>query len=144
MKKIFRAFLMIAAVIGTISFSGIARADDSLFQALGGKEGLTQIIADFKASYLNDERIKDQFDNINLDRLSERFYFQFCELTGGPCHYPGRDMYHSHKGLALNQAQFNAVVEDLQFALDKNKIPFRTQNKFIALLAPMERDIVTR
>jgi hemoglobin len=144
MKTTLRILLLAGITVASLSLSGAARADETLFDELGGKDGLMKIVVDFKDYYLADKRIADQFDNINLDRLTERLYDQFCELSGGPCHYPGRDMYASHKGLHINLAQFNALVEDLQFAMDKNDIPFRTQNKMVALLAPMKQAIVTR
>jgi hemoglobin len=50
----------------------------------------------------------------------------------------------THKGLHLHNADFNAVVEDLQKAMDALSIPFPTQNRLLARLAPMQRDIVTR
>lgn len=40
--------------------------------------------------------------------------------------------------------QFNALVEDLQVAMDKSGIPSRTQNKLLALLAPMQRIVVIK
>ncbi|HEY1632266.1 MAG TPA: NAD(P)H-dependent oxidoreductase [Rhizomicrobium sp.] len=62
----------------------------------------------------------------------------------GPCAYTGRDMYETHKGLHLTNMDFNAVVEDLQKAMDKDGVPFATQNRFLARLAPMQHDIVTK
>jgi hemoglobin len=53
-------------------------------------------------------------------------------------------MYESHKGLHLDRAQFNALVEGLQDGMDKYGVPFRVQNRLLAILAPMEHDIVTR
>jgi hemoglobin len=53
-------------------------------------------------------------------------------------------MYLAHKGLHLDEAQFNALVEGLQAAMDDCDVPFRTQNRLLAVLAPMERDVVTR
>jgi hemoglobin len=41
-------------------------------------------------------------------------------------------------------ADFNALVEDLQLAMDDSEIPFATQNRLLAILAPMERDIVNK
>jgi len=32
----------------------------------------------------------------------------------------------------------------MQVAMDREKIPFRTQNKLMAILAPMHREIVTK
>jgi len=67
-----------------------------------------------------------------------------CELTGGPCHFHGISMTGSHAYLELQDRHFNALVEDLQNAMDTQKVPFRTQNRLLAILAPMRRDIVTK
>jgi hemoglobin len=50
----------------------------------------------------------------------------------------------AHKGLHLSNADFNAVVEDLQGAMDKAGIGFATQNRFLARLAPMQHQVVTK
>ena len=121
-----------------------ARADDSLYHDLGEQDGLTKVIDFAVTAWATDRRISDQFENINFDWFKGRLLAQFCELTGGPCKYPGRDMYNAHKGLHLNTAQFDALVEDLQTAMDQAAIPFRTQNRLLALLAPMKRQVVTQ
>ncbi|HEX9463986.1 MAG TPA: group 1 truncated hemoglobin [Alphaproteobacteria bacterium] len=121
-----------------------AAADDELYRSFGGRDVITKIVDDATDRWVADERIKDTFDNINLVRFKRLLTDQICELTGGPFQYKGRNMYESHKGLHLNQKEFNALVEGLQEAMDKYKIPFWTQNRLIVLLAPMERDIVTR
>jgi hemoglobin len=38
----------------------------------------------------------------------------------------------------------NALIENLQFAMDKEGVPFAAQNKLLAKLAPQQRDIVER
>ena len=128
------------AMLGTVQ----ARADDSLYRAFGERDKLVRIVDDATDRWLADRRIKDTFDNLNIDRFKSRLVDQICELTGGPCHYKGRNMYLSHKGLHLDTAQFNALVEGLQDAMDDAGIPFRTQNQLLVMLAPMQRDIVTR
>jgi hemoglobin len=122
----------------------IASADDSLYRDFGERDGLVHIIDDAMDRWVADDRIKDTFDDVNLDRLKGHLVDQICELIGGPCHYKGRDMYHAHKGLHLDNAQFNALVEDLQLAMNAYNIPFRTQNRLLAILAPMQHDVVTR
>jgi hemoglobin len=138
------ASIFIAAVVLALTLAARpCLADDSLYRAFGERSGLTKIVADATARWVADDRIKDTFDDINLDRFKGLLVDQLCELTGGPRHYKGRDMYAAHKGLHLNQREFNALVEDLQLAMDRYDIPFWTQNKLIAILAPMERDVVT-
>ncbi|WP_050478010.1 group I truncated hemoglobin [Herbaspirillum rhizosphaerae] len=120
------------------------KADDSLYRDLGGLEVLTRVVDDTLALALADARIKDTFKDTDMKRLAKLITEQFCELSGGPCKYSGDPMKEVHQGLALNNMQFNALVEDLQAAMDKANIPSRTQNKLLALLAPMQRTVVTR
>jgi hemoglobin len=121
-----------------------AFARDSLYQRLGGEAGIAHIARDSVALWLADDRIKTDFDNINLDRLRTRLTDQICQLVSGPCVYHGRSMQASHAGLDLTQAKFNAVAEDLQTAMERIGIPYWTQNQLMALLAPMQRHVVTK
>lgn len=120
------------------------KADDTLYRDLGGLEVLTKVVDDTLALALADVRIKDTFKDTDMKRLAKLITEQFCELSGGPCKYSGDPMKEVHQGLALNNMQFNALVEDLQAAMDKSNIPSRTQNKLLALLAPMQRTVVTK
>ena len=69
---------------------------------------------------------------------------QFCAILNGGCAYSGRDMKETHAALAIDKADFNALVEDLQIAMDRRDIPFRAQNKLLSVLAPMHREVITR
>jgi hemoglobin len=140
-RSVFVVLLAAALMLG--ARTGFA-ADDALYQAFGQRDGLVKIVADATDRWVADDRIKDTFDNINLERFKKLLVDQLCELTGGPCKYTGRNMYEAHKGLHLNQAEFNALVEGLQLAMNKYDIPFSTQNELLVMLAPMERDAVTR
>lgn len=121
-----------------------ARADGTLYAKLGERPGIARIVSGAVGLYMTDPRIKDDFDNINPDWLKARLTDFICQITGGPCQYKGRSMAVSHKGLHLDQGQFNAVAEDLQTAMERAGVPYWTQNRLIALLAPMQRNIVTR
>jgi hemoglobin len=138
MRALVRALLLLAL------FPGNARAADALFTDLGGQPGIDRIASNALDLYFTDPRLAHDFDNINRAFLQPRFTAYLCKIAGGPCVYKGHSMKASHKGLAINEARFNAVVEDLQIAMDRAGVPFRAQNRFLARLAPMERDIVTR
>jgi hemoglobin len=47
-----------------------------------------------------------------------------------------------HDGQDITKANFNALVEVLQQAMDARGIAFGAQNRLLAQLAPMHRDIV--
>lgn len=115
-----------------------------VLQDFGGMPGLTALTEDFMAIMIADKRISRFFDGKDLPRIKRELAEQFCVILGGDCTYTGRDMRTAHAGMGVDRAAFNALVEDLQIAMDKHKVPFRSQNKLVAILAPMHREAVTR
>jgi hemoglobin len=113
------------------------------FQAFGGKEGLVKIMDDFMVGLVADPRTKPFFDNNKQTFIKAMLVEQMCELMNGGCKYPGRDMTTAHANMKVNREAFNALVEQFQFAMDKNNVPFSAQNKLLAKLAPMYRVIET-
>jgi len=144
MKTPTTTLAMILVLLATALPAHAQKADDSLYRDLGGLEVLTKVVDDTLALALADVRIKDTFKETDMKRLAKLITEQFCELSGGPCKYSGDPMKEVHQGLGLSNRQFNALVEDLQAAMDKSGIPSRTQNKLLALLAPMQRIVVTK
>ena len=119
-------------------------ADAGLYQALGERAGIDAVVAGMLKRSAVNPRIADKFKGIKLKGLQDQITDQLCELTGGPCHYEGNSMKDAHEDLALTMAHFNALVEDLQKAMDARSIPFSAQNQMLARLAPMHRDIITQ
>ncbi len=117
---------------------------DAVFHAFHGEEGIGRIIDDFVGRITTDPRIAARFAGANLDRLRLELKLQVCYLTGGPCAYTGQDMKSAHAGMGLKNADFNALAEDLQKAMDKENVAFPAQNRLLARLAPMQRAIVTK
>lgn len=123
---------------------GAKVSDASAFKAFGEKAGLVKIMDDFMVGLLNDKRTKPYFENVDQQRVKEQLVNQICEILQGPCKYTGGAMTPIHKEMGVNREAFNALVENLQFAMDKNNVPFATQNKLLAVLAPMHRVIITK
>jgi hemoglobin len=119
-------------------------AQGTLFDDLGGQPGINKIVDLSVDNYLADPRIKDIFSESNIDRIRAELKDQFCMIADGPCRYTGHSMSAAHKGLHLTNANFNALVEDLQQAMDSCNIRFATQNRLLARLAPMQHQVVTR
>ena len=145
MNKIFIALVLAAGSLFLVpAIAQDAGSRDALYKALGEKPGITLIVDDFVDRMASDARISPMFKNTKLPNLKEQIRDQFCVLSGGPCKYEGDTMKASHADLGINKANFNTAVELLQLAMDGQRVPFRAQNKLLALLAPMHRDIITR
>lgn len=115
-----------------------------VFEDFGGMPGMTALMDDFMVILMDDPRMRPFFERVDRDRVKRQLAEQFCAILGGGCAYSGRDMKASHVGLAIDRADFNALVEDLQLAMNRRGIPFRSQNKLLAVLAPMHREVITR
>lgn len=132
------------ASIALLLSAASALAENSLYDDMGGKAGMDRLVDASVDRYLSDPRIKDIFDESNIDRIRAELKDQFCMVAEGPCEYKGHDMTVTHKGLHLTNANFNALVEDLQLAMDAQGISFPTQNRFLARLAPMQHQVVSK
>jgi hemoglobin len=116
----------------------------ALYRALHGRDGIERIVTDLLARVVADQRISDIFKATDMQRLNRTLTEQICYISGGPCHYTGRDMKTAHTDLGLQNSDLNAMVEDLEAAMDKEKVPFRDQNRLLAKLAPMQPEVVQR
>ncbi|MBL8644114.1 MAG: group 1 truncated hemoglobin [Rhodospirillaceae bacterium] len=119
-----------------------ARAAADPLADFGGRDGIKAIVDDLELNYMSDARLRPFFANVDRKRISQQLTIQFCSLLGGGCEYTGANMKGVHRGLGITMEDFNALIEALQDAMDKNKVAFRAQNRLLALLAPMHRDIV--
>jgi hemoglobin len=117
-------------------------ATDPLFDALGGKPGIAFLVDDFVPRLAADPKIGAFFKDTNLRELKKQLADQFCAVSGGGCVYEGDDMKRAHANMKIAKADFNRLVEILQVSMDARSIPFADQNRLLARLAPMHRDIV--
>ena len=118
--------------------------DTRVFEAFHGKDGLTRIAADTVDRSMADPRIEDIFATTDVPRLKRTLAEQFCYVLGGGCAYTGRDMAAVHKDMGVTNKDFNALVENLQWAMEKEGVPFFAQNKLLAKLTPIQRGVVER
>ncbi len=148
MKKLLSLLALCLAAIGAPAQTAVTGssvrplADDSLYQAFGGKPGLEKLMADFVPRLKADPRIGAFFKETNLKELQAQLTSQLCVVSGGPCKYEGANMKDAHADMEVRKADFNALVELLQQSMDAQGIPFTVQNRMLAQLAPMHRDVV--
>ncbi|MDH1265567.1 group 1 truncated hemoglobin [Pseudomonas sp. GD03944] len=137
---------LIAAVL-LLSLAACAQQpprDDSLYRALGEQAGITRIVEGMLMNIARDRRIVRHFEKIDIVRLRDKLVEQFCVEAGGPCTYTGDSMEESHKGQRLTPSDFNALVENLQDAMDTEGVPVPAQNRLLARLAPMRAQVIDR
>lgn len=149
-SRITAASLMVAATVLCIPLAQATTdtvplkpccTDDSTYQAFGQREGINKLMKAFVQDLMADDRTRPFFQSVDHQRLVAMLTEQVCQATGGPCEYRGRSMTDAHRGMGVKREHFNALVEVLQRTMDRANVPFRDQNKLLAVFAPMYRDI---
>ena len=118
--------------------------DDSLYRALGEREGIARVVDSALLWVLSDTRINELFTATDPAQLAPLLTDQICEATGGPCVYTGRSMEDVHTGLNITEAQFGAFVEDLVAAMNEQKVPAEAQQQLLQALGGMKGQVVGR
>jgi hemoglobin len=119
-------------------------ATTNISAQFGGQVGIRQITNRLVDLSVDDPRISEIFKGQDMVRLRRTLFEQFCYILAAGCDYSGRDMRSAHANMGLERNDLNALVENLQRAMDERDIAFSTQNKFLAKLAPMDSDVLQK
>lgn len=114
----------------------------SLYERLGGTEGIESIAKDLVQLHLDNQTISTRYTSHDPKDLANGAATFFIQGTGGPEVYKGDDMLTVHTHMNINDAEFNAVLDDALAALDKNGIGQREKEEVLFVLYSMKGDIV--
>jgi hemoglobin len=124
-----------------LSFTNYAvKAEESLYQQLGGQSTIESITTNLIERITTNPKIEFLFKETDHADLQVKIVNQICMETGGPCKYEGLDMVEAHSGMDIKYAEFDIFVQDFILAMDDAAVPFRLQNKVLAIFAPMRED----
>ena len=126
----------------------------SLFERLGGQEGIALIVEDWVNRAIADPRVNWERKGITKggfgfdrgksvewqntpdagNRMKKHIAQSIAVQTGGPPLYEGRDMKAVHAGMHISNAEFDAAVGDLKASLDNLGVPTEEQKELLAII----------
>ncbi len=115
----------------------------SIYDSIGGAAAVRAAVDDFYSRVLSDQQLAPFFAGIDLRHLKAHQRAFIAAAVGGPEIYQGRDMAAAHAGLAITDADFDAVVGHLAGTLAALGVPGETISQIARVLAPLRGDIVT-
>ena len=115
---------------------------ESLYERLGGTEGIGSIATDLVHNHLANPAIATRFARKDVATLINGAATFFISGTGGPDVYEGEDMLATHNGMNISAAEFMAALNDALAALEKNGIGQREQEEVLFVLYSMRSDVV--
>jgi hemoglobin len=129
----------------TVAVSSASAQEKSLYQRLGGYDGISKVVDEFLGRLTTDKMFEKFFIGQSTDsrkRIRQHIVDQFCVATGGPCFYTGREMKTSHAGLGITEAEWNAAAKHLIGALDRAGVDEKSRNDVVAFVTTLKKDIV--
>jgi hemoglobin len=114
----------------------------SLYERLGGTDGITRIAGDLIDIHMANPRIAPRYAQSDVAAVKNAAATFFIGGTGGPDVYKGKDMLAAHKGMNIDSGEFIAVLDDALNALDKNNIGQREAEEVLYILYSMKSEIV--
>lgn len=115
----------------------------TLFEQLGGEQGLRTVADSTIQNFAESDDGRRAFDRVKRKRVIARLYEFLCVTADGPCIYKGEDMALIHRGLKINQREFEALVATLRRVMTEQGIPAPARNELLRRLAPLQKVIVT-
>ena len=119
--------------------------EKSLYERLGGYNALAAVVDDFIKRLAEDKQLSRFLVGLSDDskkRLRQHVLNQFCEATGGPCIYTGREMKTVHTGLKITESDWDIAAKALVDSLDKFKVPKKEKDEVVAFVVSLKKDIV--
>ncbi len=137
-------------VLALLSFSLVTCAQQespSLYNRLGGEEGISSIIDDAVAMHSENPIVAARFTPYKqkperLAEIKKHFVAFVCAGTGGPQDYKGRDMVTAHSGMNISPEEFVAVVDDLMLVLDQHNMDDQTKKDMLYISWSLKNMIV--
>lgn len=114
----------------------------SLFERLGGNDGVTAISNDVVDNHLANAAVANRFAASDIPAIKHAAATFFISGTGGENVYKGKSMLATHKGMNISAVEFMAVLDDALSALVKNNIGQREQEEVLYILYSMRSEIV--
>ena len=117
-------------------------SEATLYERLGGEDGIRAIAADLFDLHTHNDTIKARYVDSERDKLIKLVTEFICTGTGGPQEYTGRDMLTTHRGMSINEAEYLAVIDDIMAALDKHGIGDREKQEMLHIAYSLKGEIL--
>lgn len=121
----------------------------TLFDRLGGREGISIIVDDTVENHMNNPEVSARFLPFKnkpeqLATIKQHTIDFFSAGSGGPAAYKGKDMVSAHTGMNISPAEYMHVIDDIFAALDKNSIDEDSKKDVLAILWTLKGMIISK
>lgn len=142
-------FIMSIFAIGVPAQGTAGGEQKSLFDRLGGRNGISTIVDDVVLAHMNNPAIRERFIPYKdkpeqLELIKKHTVDFFIAGSGGPANYAGKDMTTTHKGMNITPAEYMNVVDDIMLVLKNHKINEESRKDVLSILWSLKGMIISK
>lgn len=116
--------------------------DRSLYDRLGGRGAIEDVVGAFYDRVLSDESVNHHFEDTDVTRLRAHQVQFVSAVTGGPVECAGDDTRAAHEGRGITDAEFDAVADHFDAALEANGASEEDRERVSAEVEALRPEIV--
>ena len=124
-------------------------AEKSLFDRLGGDEGIATIVDGIVATHLDNPEVNHLFipltkDPVHLENVKKHLREFLSSGTGGSAVYSGKDLPTAHKGMQITENEFLSATDDILTVLSANNIDEETKKDMLYILYTLKGAVIRK
>jgi hemoglobin len=119
----------------------------TLYEKLGGAQGIAKIVDEIVEAHLNNPVIKARFmpylDKPEKVAEIKKHNRDFLGAgSGGPEKYTGRSMLETHRGMNISETEYMAVIDDILSVLEKNAVEESARQDVLAITYGLKGEVI--
>jgi hemoglobin len=118
---------------------------NTLYARLGGYDAIAAVADDLLTRLQADAQLGRFWKHRGEDgvRREKQLLINFlCASAGGPMYYVGRDMKTSHRGLAINESDWQSFLGHVEATLATFEVPPTERAEVLTFVASTKADII--
>jgi hemoglobin len=124
-----------------------AQQDASLYDRLGGANGIAALVDDIVEAHMQNPAINARFlplkdDPEHLKQVMQHLRSFLAAGSGGPGQYNGKSMRDAHRGMNISEAEYMAGLDDIMGVLQQHGIDEQTQKDVLSIGYALKGDIL--
>ena len=133
-----------AMCAGAAEAMAARQAEASLFDRVGGREGIHAVVADTVARHQVNDTIVHTMEGVDPDHLIAQVTEFLVVATGGEGDYTGRNMVDAHAHMGLTNLEFLSAGGDLGAAMDAAGWGEDEKQELLCAFVGLRGDVVTQ
>lgn len=117
-------------------------AEETLYDRLGGNEGIRAVVDDFYDRLLADDELGPFFEGADMEELRRTQTDFLCEAAGGPETYDATPVREAHLHVPFTPDRIERAVELLYESLDAFDVPEEDADAVVRAIAAYEDDLL--